>query len=224
MLVIHGLFASEVTQGGRAYLLEGPAECALVDTGAPDGGLGAGHMIEMARHGLSEVRALLLTSGDPEHAGNAAAVRALTGARIAASAETAATLREARARVLRRGVLRRAWRWPPEPVRVDDVLEPGQVLDVAGGVEVIDASAVAPGALVFHCYGPGALMLGDAARVVRGRLVPPPDRSCADPAGARRLVERLAAIPVRVLAPGHGLPTVDGRRPSRLLGAGSSRG
>src|SRR5579884_2919069 len=187
MLVIHGLHASEVTRGGRAYLVEGSAECAVVDTGAPDGGLGVGHLVDVAGRPLNEVRLLLLTSADPEHAGNAAAVRALTGARIAASAETAAVLRTAGAVTLRRGPLRRPWRWPPEPVRVDDVVKPGQVLDGAGGVEVIDASAWAPGALVYHCYGPSALMLGDAARVVRGRLVPA--RGGADPEGVRALAQ-----------------------------------
>src|SRR5262249_35357914 len=95
MLVIHGLHAAETTRGGRAYLVEGPMECVVVDTRAPDGGLGAGHMIGAARRRLDEVRLILLTSADPDHAGSAAALREITGARLAASAETADRLREA---------------------------------------------------------------------------------------------------------------------------------
>jgi len=216
MLVIQGLHAAETTRGGRAYLVEGPMECVVIDTGAPDGGLGAGHMIGAAKRQLHEVRLILLTHAHPGHAGNAAALREITGARLAASAETAEQLREAGATTMRGGLLRRGRRWPPQPIRVEEILTPGRVLDLAGGIEVIAAPGHAPGALAFHCYGPGALMLGDAARVDRaGRVQPPPDRHCAEPAIASHTAERLAAIRTRVVCPGHGLPTVDGKRPAR---------
>jgi glyoxylase-like metal-dependent hydrolase (beta-lactamase superfamily II) len=105
-------------------------------------------------------------------------------------------------------------------VRVDEVLTPGQVLDLAGGIQVIDAPGHAPGSLAFHCYGPNALMVGDAATVSRrGRLEPPPARRCAAPEVARQTAERLAAVGARVLAPGHGWPSVDGRLPSRQWSA-----
>lgn len=219
MLVIRGLHASETTHGARAYLVEGAAECVLIDTGAPDGALGIAHLLDAARRPPHEVTLILLTHAHPAHAGNAQAVRKLTGARLAASAGTAALLREAGGVApARRGLLGRTPAWPPEPIRVDDVVEPGQVLDAGGGIEVLDASGHAPGALAFHCYGPTALAFGDAARLTRGgRLVAPPSRRCTDPQRARVTVERLAALGARVLAPGHGLPVVDGRRPSRVV-------
>jgi glyoxylase-like metal-dependent hydrolase (beta-lactamase superfamily II) len=104
---------------------------------------------------------------------------------------------------------------------VEEILTPGQVLDIAGGIEVHDAPGHLPGALAFHCYGPNALCIGDAGSVQRsGRLAPPPPRRCADPAAARATADRLAALGVRVIAPGHGLPSVDGRVPSRFAGIG----
>jgi glyoxylase-like metal-dependent hydrolase (beta-lactamase superfamily II) len=219
MLVIHGLHASEATRGGRAYLVAGAMECVVVDTGAPDGALGVGHMVEGARRPLHEVRLILLTHAHAGHAGNAAALRQLTGARLAASEETARLLRTPGSLNRRGGLLRRTAPWPPEPITVDEVLTPGQVLDLAGGIEVLDAPGHTPGSLAFHCYGPGALMVGDAAQVDRrsGRLLPPPSRHTADADRARMTAERLAAIPARVVCPGHGLPTVDGRRPARVL-------
>lgn len=219
MLVIRGLHASETTHGGRAFLVEGAAECVLVDTGGPDGALGVAHLLAAARRQPHEVALILLTHAHPGHAGNAQELRRLTGARLAASEDTAALLRAAGGvRAARRSMLgRRHPAWPPEPIRVDEVIAPGQVLDAAGGVEVVAAPGHAPGALAFHCYGPTALCLGDAGRVDRaGRLRPPPARHCADAAEARATAERLAALGIRVLAPGHGLPVVDGRRPARV--------
>jgi glyoxylase-like metal-dependent hydrolase (beta-lactamase superfamily II) len=217
MLVIRGLHAAETTLGGRAYLVEGPMECVVVDTGAPDGALGAGHMVNAARRPVHEVRLILLTHAHPGHAGNAAALREMTGARLAASAETARLLATPGAASTRAGLLRRGRLWPPEPIRIDEVLIPGQVLDLAGGIAVIDAPGHLPGALAFHCYGPNALFLGDAAALDRsGRLTSPPAKRCADPQAASDTVRRLQVVGARVLCPGHGLPTVDGRRPARI--------
>jgi len=219
MLVLHGLHASDATQGGRAYLVEGTMECVLVDTGAPDGALGVAHMLEVARRPPHEVRLIVLTHAHRGHAGNAAQVRRLTGARLAASEETARLLRTPGAAGAPGRWPRRRTAWPEEPIRVDDVLAPGQVLDLAGGVEVLDAPGHVAGALAFHCYGPNALMLGDAASVDRrGRLVPPPARRCVDPEQARRTAERLVAVSASVAAPGHGWASVDGRLPARTFG------
>ena len=223
MQVINGLHVADSTSGGRAYLVEGPMECVLVDTGAPDGTLGVGQLVSDARRELHEVRLILLTHAHRGHAGNAAEVRRLTGARLAASEETARLLLTANA-VETRGRLPfgRRSTWPPEPIRVDEVLEPGQVLDLAGGIEVFDAPGHAPGALAFHCYGPNALLVGDAGSVRRRRsatLAPPPARSCADPATARATAERLAAVGARVIGPGHGWPSVDGHLPARQWGS-----
>jgi glyoxylase-like metal-dependent hydrolase (beta-lactamase superfamily II) len=221
MEVISGLHAADSTNGGRAYLVEGPMECVLVDTGAPDGTLGVGQLVISARRQLHEVRLILLTHAHRGHAGNAAQVRQLTGARLAASEETARLLRTPGAASSCGRLPFRRHLWPPEPIRVDEVLEPGRLIDLAGGIEVVDAPGHAPGALAFHCYGPNALLVGDAASVRRrtAGLSPPPARSCADAEQARRTVERLQQIGARVIGPGHGWPSVDGKLPARQWGA-----
>jgi glyoxylase-like metal-dependent hydrolase (beta-lactamase superfamily II) len=220
MLVLQGLHASEATRGGRAYLVEGPMECVLVDTGAPDGALGVAQLLQAARRQPHEVRLILLTHAHRSHAGNAAEARRLTGARLAAAAESARLLRAAGSLPARGRLPWRTERWPDEPIRVDEVLEPGRVLDLAGGIAVLEAPGHAPGALAFHCYGANALLVGDAATVSRhgGPLRPPPSRRCADAAAARATAERLAAVGARVIGPGHGWPTVDGRVPARQYG------
>src|SRR5467141_4114870 len=75
MIVVPGLHMAERTAGGRCYLVEHPLGCVLIDTGAPDGTLGASHLLESAGRRPEEVRLILLTHGHRGHAGNAAGLR-----------------------------------------------------------------------------------------------------------------------------------------------------
>ncbi|MDB5068162.1 MAG: beta-lactamase domain protein, partial [Chloroflexi bacterium] len=103
---------------------------------------------------------------------------------------------------------------PAEPVRVDRLLEAGEEIDLAGGITVVGSWGHAAGHLSFHLHGPDALCLGDAASVGRAGLGPPPLRPCADLVAAAVSLRRLGAIGARVLAPGHGRSSVDGRLPA----------
>jgi len=215
MLIVPGLHVGDMTRGGRAYLIVDGTVCVLIDTGAPDGTLGAGQLIESAQRQPFEVRLIVLTHGHAGHAGNAAGLRELTGAPVACSRSDATALAEP-ARPQRTGLIGRLRGVEPlEPVHVDRILEPGERIDMAGGIEVIGAPGHSPGSLAFHLLGPDVLCLGDAASVERGRVVSPPERHCADPAGALVTAEALAAVAARVVAPGHGFPSIDGRMPKR---------
>lgn len=215
MQVVPGLHVGERTRGGRVYLLADGAACVLVDTGATDGSLGAGGLIEEAGRRPDEVRLIVLTHAHPGHSGNAEALRRLTGAPLAASEAVARELAHppapprSRLRALIGGAE------PPEPVQVDRILEPGEVVDLAGGIAVLGTWGHAPGHLSFHLLGPDALCLGDAASVGRSGLEAPPVRPCADLLAAAQSLRRLAAVGARVLAPGHGRPSVDGVLPVR---------
>ena len=217
MELVPGFHVGEQTRGGRVYLLADAGTCVLVDTGAADGGLGAGQLIDEAGRRPYEVRLILLTHDHAGHAGNAAALRELTGAPLAAS--------EAAARVLahppapRRGPLDRLLGRgePLPPVRVDRVVEPGERIDLAGGITVVGSWGHAAGHLSFHLHGPDAICLGDAASVGRDGLGPPPVRPCADLVAAAVSLRRLRDIDARVLAPGHGHASVDGRLPVRRV-------
>jgi glyoxylase-like metal-dependent hydrolase (beta-lactamase superfamily II) len=212
--VVPGFHVGERTRGGRVYLLADAATCVLVDTGAADGALGAGQLIEAAGRRAHEVRLILLTHAHPGHAGNAAELRRLTGAPLAASEATARALAHPD-RPPRRGPLGRllGGSEPAEPVRVDRLLEAGEEIGLAGGITVVGSWGHAPGHLSFHLHGPDALCLGDAASVGRAGLGPPPLRPCADLVAAAVSLRRLGAVGARVLAPGHGRPSVDGRLP-----------
>lgn len=212
MLLIPGLHMGEMTTGGRAYLAAHGITCVLVDTGGFDGTLGAGQLIQSAQHPPHEVRLILLTSADAEHAANAAGLRELTGAPLAASREVAAILADPPPP--RRRLLGRSDPFPP--ARVDRIIAPGDRLDFCGGIEVLDAPGNHPGALAYHLVEISALLVGDAAEVDASGLRPPRGRSVSDPGLAAATVERLGAVEVRCVAPGHGLPLVDGRLPRKL--------
>jgi glyoxylase-like metal-dependent hydrolase (beta-lactamase superfamily II) len=215
MQVVPGFHVGERTRGGRVYLLVDGGGCVLIDTGAADGSLGAGQLLEAAGRRPQEVRLILLTHAHAGHAGNAEALRGLTGAPVAAS-EAAARALAHPAEPRRGGLARLLGRSePPQPVRVERVLEPGEVIDLAGGITVVGSWGHAPGHLSFHLHGPDALCLGDAASVGRSGLQPPPVRPCADLVAAAMSLRRLAAVEARVLAPGHGRPSVDGQLPVR---------
>ncbi|HEX6492846.1 MAG TPA: MBL fold metallo-hydrolase [Candidatus Dormibacteraeota bacterium] len=215
MQVVPGLHVGERTRGGRVYLLADASTCVLIDTGAADGALGAGQLIQEAGRRPHEVRLILLTHDHAGHSGNATALRELTGAPLAASEAAARVLAHPPApkwgaldRLLGRGEA-------PQPVRVDRVVEPGEHLDLAGGITVVGSWGHAAGHLSFHLLGPDALCLGDAASVGRDGLGPPPVRPCADLMAAAISLRRLRDIGARVLAPGHGHASVDGRLPER---------
>lgn len=212
MQVLPGFHMGEMTRGGRVYLAADGLTSVLVDTGGFDGTLGGGQLIESAHRKPHEVRMILLTHAHFNHAANAAGLRELSGTTVAASRETADALVDPPQP--RGGLLGRADRFPP--VHVDRVLEPGEKLDLCGGIEVIDAPGHAPGSLAFHFVALGVLCFGDAAQLEGDTLAPPPARHCVDRAAAVETVERLAAIDVRCLAPGHGFPLVDGKLPRKL--------
>lgn len=210
---------SERTLGGRVYLLEDGLTCVLIDTGAPDGTLGAGELIQTAGRKPHEVRLILLTHAHRGHTGNAAGLRELSHAPVAATAEVAEALSTPGSR---RSSLARLFYGRSsaldEAIRVDRVLEPGEEVDLAGGIEVVAAPGHAAGAVAFHLRGPSALCVGDAATVTGRGIAAPPRRRCLDPDAAARSAAVLSQYTVRVVAPGHGLALVDGRLPVKRRG------
>jgi glyoxylase-like metal-dependent hydrolase (beta-lactamase superfamily II) len=212
MQLLPGFHMGEMTRGGRVYLVVDGINCVLIDTGGFDGTLGGGQLVEAARRRPHEVRMILLTHAHFNHAANAAGLKELTGAKLAASREAAALLADPPQR--RGGLLRKPDPFPK--VRVDRILEPGETIDMCGGLEVLDAPGHAPGSLAFHFTGAGVLCFGDAARVDEHGLHAPPEKYCEDPAAAVETAGKLAEISSRCLAPGHGYPLVNGQLPRRL--------
>ena len=161
----------------------------------------------------ADLKRIIITHADVDHAGSAAALQARSGATVYAGAATAALLAEGRSP-----------RHMPPPVQfildhfvrykaVDRAalrpLSEGDALPVLGGLRVL----AAPGhTLEQHAlYSPlaGVLFAGDALNTRDGRLQTTPPRITADRAAAERTAARLLQLSPAVIACGHGAPLVD---------------
>jgi len=146
-----------------SYLLDTEDGLLLLDTGYPNSADKIFAAVRESGHDPARIRHLLLTHCHVDHAGSAAEVRRRTGGRTYAHAADAAFITQGAGE--RSGTTRspgimaglvyfffiRNARTSYEPLPVDQLLTPGEVLPWAGGLEVIHA----PG----HCAGQVALLL-----------------------------------------------------------------
>ena len=197
----------------NAFLIQGDDGLTLIDAGYP----GKEATVFEAIHGLGrspdQLKHLIFTHGHPDHIGSAAAIVQETGARTymhpldISMAESGGPFRPLKpAPGLLPPVLCRLFfhpNEPVEPVSVDQPLTDGELLPIAGGIEVIHT----PG----HCAGqvallwrPGRMLFaGDAASNMMG---------LGDPLGFENLEEgrasqrKLGGLSFDAAGFGHGKP------------------
>ena len=156
--VIEGVHA--VSMGlVNAFLIEGDDGLTMIDAGFPGKEAAVFEAIRELGGSPDQLSHLIFTHGHPDHIGSAAAIVRETGARTYMHrldipvAESGGPFRPVRpARGLLPQVLCRLFfrpREPLEPIAIDQPLAAGDMLPVAGGIEVIHT----PG----HCAGQVAL-------------------------------------------------------------------
>jgi glyoxylase-like metal-dependent hydrolase (beta-lactamase superfamily II) len=201
----------------NAYLIEGDDGLTLIDAGFPGKAAAVLATIRGLGHSLAQLKHLIFTHGHPDHIGSAAAIVRETGARTylhpldIPMAESGGPFRPLKgAPGLLRPVLCRLFFHPNErvePVTIDEPLTDGELLPVAGGIEVIHT----PG----HCAGQIALLwrtgrmlfAGDVASNIMG---------LGDPLGFENLEEgrasqrKLASLSFDAAGFGHGQPIARG--------------
>jgi glyoxylase-like metal-dependent hydrolase (beta-lactamase superfamily II) len=91
-----------------------------------------------------------------------------------------------------------------EPVRVDEHLEEGSRLDLAGGTRVIFTPGHTPGHLSLYLERSKVLVAGDALTAEEGRLNGPNPPLTLDVREAVRSVRRLAELDVDTIVCYHG--------------------
>ncbi len=165
--------------------------------------------------GPTDLKRILITHADLDHAGSAAELQARSGATVHAGAATAALLVEGRSP-----------RHMPQPVqflidhfvrykRVNRAairpLGDGDELPVLGGLHVLAAPGHTLEQRAFYSPVAGVLFAADALNTRDGRLQLTPRRITADQAAAERSAIQLLQLSPGVIACGHGAPLVDGR-------------
>jgi glyoxylase-like metal-dependent hydrolase (beta-lactamase superfamily II) len=144
----------------NAYLIEGDDGLTLIDAGFPNKESVVFEAIRRLGRSADQLKHLIFTHGHPDHIGSAAAIVRETGARTymhpldISMAESGGSFRPMTpAPGLLRQVMCRLFFRPGErvePVAIDQPLTAGEILPVAGGIEIIHV----PG----HCAGQVALL------------------------------------------------------------------
>ena len=182
----------------------------LVDAGLPDQAEVIGAALAEANIGVRDLRRIIFTHQDLDHVGSGAALVRQSGATVFAHPADAAhidgSLRPLKftpemleRRPQMREVLERL-----EPVRVDEHLEDGDRLDLAGGTRVIFTPGHTPGHLSLYLEQPKVLVAGDALTAEGGHLNGPNLPLTLDVREAARSVKRLADLEIDTIVCYHG--------------------
>jgi glyoxylase-like metal-dependent hydrolase (beta-lactamase superfamily II) len=181
----------------------------LVDMGIKQSGPKVLAALSAIGSGPSDVTRLLLTHAHPDHAGGAAQVARATGRTFGIHEDDAQYAEAGRspqrdqsfllARVMTK--LFGANRFPA--VTVGERLTDGQVLDVAGGLEVVHTPGHSPGHAAYLHRPTGVLITGDSIFNVR-RVRWPIKSFCTDFRLTQRTAQRLAELDYTTAAFTHG--------------------
>jgi glyoxylase-like metal-dependent hydrolase (beta-lactamase superfamily II) len=182
----------------------------LVDAGLPDQTEAIGAALVEAGIGVRNLRRIIFTHQDLDHVGSGAALVRQSGARVLAHSADAPYI-EGRLRPLKpspemlqqrpqmRKVLERL-----EPVAVDEHVENGTRLALAGGTRVVFTPGHTPGHISLYLEGSKILIAGDALTAEGGYLNGPNPWATLDMSTAIRSTQRLADLDIDTIVCYHG--------------------
>jgi glyoxylase-like metal-dependent hydrolase (beta-lactamase superfamily II) len=190
-------------------LRDADGQVTLVDMGVKQSGPKVLAALASIGSGPSDVTRLLLTHAHPDHAGGAAHVAQQTGRDFAIHEDDAAYAEAGQspprdqsfrlARLMTRFMGSNAF----PAVTVGERLVDGQVLDIAGGLEVVHTPGHSPGHAAYLHRGSGVLITGDSIFNVRG-LRWPIKSFCTSFALTTKTAHRLAELDYTTAAFTHG--------------------
>jgi len=195
----------------------------LVDTGMPKSEGAVLTAVSELGYQPADLKRILITHADVDHAGSAAAIQAATGATVFASEPTAVFLQNGRSPEhmprLIHWLSNLFFKYQTVPSSALQVFRAGDVLPVLGGLEVIATPGHTLEHHSFYRLSTGLLFTGDALNTRNGRLQSSPPRITADKEAARQSAHRLLERKPSVFACGHGTPLADpdGKNSARLL-------
>lgn len=191
------------------YLIAEEEQLTLIDTGMP------GQLDNLLRH-LSrigrravEISRILVTHADIDHVGSLQAMQAETGAKVLASAQSAALIKRGKSpQHLPRLMQWVADRMGYKPVAAQHIQVIGaeDTLPIWGGLQVIATPGHTLDHLSFYCPKQGVVIAGDILNTRKDTLNLTPKRITADMDLARQSARQLLALTPAVLACGHGTP------------------
>lgn len=180
----------------------------LIDTGMKNGHKRITAALASIGSDPSDVTRIVLTHAHPDHAGGLAKTVATTGADVAAHRDDVRAIRDGRtpprdSATLTGRLFNRLPGGGFAPADVAVELADGDVLDVAGGLEVIHTPGHSPGHMALLHQATATLITGDSIFNVRG-LRWSPKSFCTDFAMTKKTATRLAERDYAVAAFTHG--------------------
>jgi glyoxylase-like metal-dependent hydrolase (beta-lactamase superfamily II) len=182
----------------------------LVDAGLPDQAETIGAALADAGMGVGDLGRVIFTHQDLDHTGSGAALVRQSGARVLAHPADAPyidgslSLLKPSPEMLERRPQMREVLERLEPVGVDELLEAGTRLDLAGGTNVISTPGHTPGHVSLYLERPRVLVAGDALTSERGYLNGPNPTMTLDMPTAVQSIRKLAALDVDTIVCYHG--------------------
>ena len=211
----------------NAYLIIDPDGLTLIDTGLARSGKPILAYVAAMGFAFTDLKRIIVTHADGDHAGGAGALKALSGARVYASPAEAAALADgcpSRELKLRPWLLRLVGRLFPwiysQPVTVDEMLSHDQRLPVLGELRVLATPGHTPGHTSLYAPQERILFSGDSLIGDRhGNLhLSYPDFTW-DQAQALQSARLQARLGAQIVCPGHGRVVMNAARkfPAHLL-------
>ena len=201
----------------NAYLLDAGPELVLVDAGFPDKAAVVLDAIAQIGRSPNDLKHLVFTHGHPDHIGSAAALVRQTGATTymhPADVALAGSGGPFRPMSPGRGLLpniayRLFWRQDArvEPFRIDRTFVDGDVLPVAGGLQVVHLPGHCAGQVALLWQGKRLLIAGDVCMNIFGITDPLGFENRAEGLRSQR---KLAELTFDAACFGHGAPITAG--------------
>lgn len=224
--ITSGIYAIEGLKMGRAYLIEDKAGVTLIDTSSPSATDRILRSIADLGHQPDDLHTIVGTHYHYDHVGNAAALVERTGATLCVH-EADVEYVEGRTPWMKSsmpllgGVMDGM---TPEQssvaAKVARVLHDGDVIDAAGGLQVVHAPGHTPGHIALYAKERSTLFAGDAFFNTLGLNLPVAAAS-HDMAQAKSSIQRLSELDFEYALPGHGAPILS--RASEKLAEWSRR-
>ena len=196
----------------NAYLWQDADGATLIDTGPPGSGPAVAAALEFLGLARQDLRRIVLTHFHDDHAGSAAETASWAGAQVVVGRADAPFVRGDvpgpppvfTAAEQRLHAVVAAGLEPAPGCRVDEEVDDGDVLDLAGGAVVLGVPGHTPGSIALHLPRHGVLITGDTVAEHQGQVVLGPFNT--DRPGAWTSLQRLAALDVEAACFGHGEP------------------
>jgi glyoxylase-like metal-dependent hydrolase (beta-lactamase superfamily II) len=182
----------------------------LVDAGLPGQAEAIGAALVEAGIRVRDLRRIIFTHQDLDHIGSAVALLRQGGARVLAHPADAPyidrSLRPLKVtpEMLERRPQMREVLEHLEHAGIDEHLEGGERLEVAGGIRVVFTPGHTPSHLILYLERPKVLVAGDALTAEGGWLNGPNPSATLDVREAVRSVRRLAELDVETIVCYHG--------------------